>query len=71
MEFKMSLSHPQSMQKLNKVLPAEVFYGQVRSIQHTFSLCRKQLLPEGKAGKEENLPNSHHHVLVKLPYVAA
>lgn len=38
MEFKMSLSHPQSVQKLNKVLPAVVFHGHVRSINTILSL---------------------------------
>lgn len=60
----MSLSHPQSVQKLNKVLPAVGFHGHVRSINTI--LCGKELLPEGKAGKRENLPNSRHRVLVKL-----
>lgn len=53
MEFKMSISHPQSMQKLNKMLPAVVFSGHVRSIQHPSLSVGRDYCLRGKQGEGE------------------
>lgn len=51
MEFKMSIRHPQSMQKLNKGLPAVVLHGHVRSIQHPSLSVGRNYCLRGKQGR--------------------
>lgn len=64
MEFKMFMGHPQSMQKLDKVVPALVFNGRVRSIQHSSLTVGRNYCLRGKQGRGGTF--LIHQVLVKL-----